>query len=167
MSQLTAFEPHAEQNARLLVLGSMPGITSLKIQQYYAHPRNAFWPIILSLYGSASDPLDYDQKLKILSTQRIALWDVLKHCERKGSLDSSIKKDSTVCNDFIPFLNNHSSIRKILLNGKTAERLFVRHVLPGLEPEKYTLCSLPSTSPAMATLNLDGKKTLWHKALVD
>jgi len=107
----------------------------------------------------------YDQKLELLTTRRVALWDVLASCERQGSLDSNIRSDSVVCNDFSSFLRQHIHIKKVLFNGKTAEKLFIRHVQSQLPADLYTYYSLPSTSPAMAMLNYEEKKVHWLKAL--
>ena len=95
-----------------MVLGSMPGVRSLEQQQYYAHPRNAFWPIMAQVFGF--DPaLPYKERLQHLQLHGVALWDVLAQCHRPGSLDSSIQKEGLVCNDFAGFLSQHSSVKRI------------------------------------------------------
>ena len=102
MSTVTGFPPIADNNAIILILGSMPSIKSLEQQQYYAHPRNSFWFIMTTLLGDKSD-LDYAERKALLLHNKIALWDVLNTCQRKGSLDSSIKNETIVVNDFNKF----------------------------------------------------------------
>ena len=89
MRQSTGFPPVAREDAKILILGSMPGQRSLAEQQYYAHPQNSFWRILYRLLNS-ENTLDYGQKRRLLLDNHIALWDVLKTCERKGSLDADI-----------------------------------------------------------------------------
>ena len=140
----------------------MPGIASLKKQQYYGHPRNAFWPIMGALFG-AQPELDYQQRTDILKEHKIAVWDVLQSCHRPGSLDANIRPQSININDFADFFVTHPNIRKVFFNGKTAENLFKKHVLPILAPclaQLEYLC-LPSTSPAFASLSLEQKLTAW------
>ena len=90
MSLLYSFAPIADENARILILGSMPGQASLDAGQYYAHKRNLFWPIMAELLQfdvSAS----YEEKTAALRAAGIALWDVLQSCKREGSLDANIE----------------------------------------------------------------------------
>jgi hypoxanthine-DNA glycosylase len=89
-------------HARALILGSMPGAASLRAAQYYAHPRNQFWPIMGELVG-ADPALPYEQRLDRLTSAGIALWDVFARCEREGSLDAHIRDDTAVANDFAEF----------------------------------------------------------------
>src|SRR5207253_1959941 len=91
------FPPIAQRHAEQLILGSLPGRKSLEMQQYYAHPQNAFWKIIAGIFG-AEWPLPYARGVKLLTTHRIALWDVLATAERPGSLDSSIVHASALAN---------------------------------------------------------------------
>jgi len=167
-------------NARLVVLGSMPGVASLEENQYYAHPRNAFWPIMQAIFGGSID--SYDDKRQILTDSGIVIWDVLAQCVRPGSLDSSIRSNSVVCNDFSAFLHAHPQASRIAFNGKASEQLFRKHALPTLEIDFYAgkqpapanvtaarqiqLLSLPSTSPAMASLDQQGKIVAWSEALL-
>jgi len=81
-----SFPPVAKKDARVLILGSMPGVRSLEMQQYYAHPQNGFWYIMTSLLG-AKDCDAYDARAALLQQHKITVWDVLKHCVRVGSLD--------------------------------------------------------------------------------
>ena len=139
----------------------MPGVQSLNQQQYYAHPRNAFWSIMQSITG-VSPIADYQQRRQSLLHHGIALWDVLASCRRAGSLDSAIEKSSIVVNDFESFFEQHPNIQQVLLNGGTAHQLFQRHVVKaGLCPEHIATHACPSTSPANARLNLEQKTKLW------
>lgn len=163
---LTAFPPVGRANATVLILGSMPGSASLKAQQYYAHPRNSFWYIMQELFGTRPAPVTYLEKLALIETARVALWDVLARCKRPGSLDSSIDRSSVVCNDFAEFLAKHSQLRTIAFNGKAAEQLFRKHALPTLElADSVSLVSLPSTSPAMASYRKEKKAEIWRQRL--
>lgn len=157
------FAPVAAPGARVLVLGSMPGVASLRQARYYAHPRNAFWPIAGSVFGF--DPgLDYDQRLRALQAAGVALWDVLQACERPGSLDADIRPDTLVPNDFAGFLQRHPAIVRVCFNGGKAASLYRRHVLPGLEAAVEYI-DLPSTSPAHAAASFDQKLEAWSRAL--
>ena len=106
-SSAACFPPVARSDALVLVLGSMPGERSLEASQYYAHARNAFWPIMDALFGvDATAP--YTERLDGLVRNRVALWDVLGTCDREGSLDSRIR--NPVANDFNTFFAEHPSI---------------------------------------------------------
>lgn len=161
MSDIESFPPIADARARILILGSIPGAASLQAQQYYAHPRNQFWPILGELLGF--DPAaDYAVKTQALRDAGIALWDVVKSCHRPGSLDSNIAKHSVVTNDFAGFLREHTKIGTVFFNGATAEQTFRRLVLPSLNAEDLHLRRLPSTSPAHAGLNFSQKLVSWR-----
>jgi TDG/mug DNA glycosylase family protein len=160
------FAPVARADARVLVLGSLPGQMSLARQQYYAQPRNAFWKITGELFGF--DPsLDYDSRLRALVTHRVALWDTCAAAVRPGSLDARILRASVVPNDFAPFLQAHPLIRRLCFNGATAAALFERLVLPTLPERLQALprVRLPSTSPAHAGMSLARKLEAWREAL--
>lgn len=157
------FPPVFNADARVLVLGSMPGRASLCARQYYAHPQNSFWPIIEHLFGF-SDPLDYAARIRLLLRHRIALWDVLKSCFRPGSLDVSIKSSSMITNDFSEFYAAAPDIQAIFFNGATAQREYQRHIIPTL-PQKFASLPcfrLPSTSPAMAGMSKAQKIQRWQ-----
>jgi TDG/mug DNA glycosylase family protein len=159
----SSFPPVFEADAQVLVLGSMPGRASLQVCQYYAHPHNAFWPIIENLFGVA-DGLDYIGRTGLLLRHRIALWDVLKTCRRNGSLDSSIRAASIIPNDFGSFYRSAPDIKAVFFNGATAEREYRKRVVPML-PEKFAglpTHRLPSTSPAMAGIPKEEKLERWR-----
>jgi hypoxanthine-DNA glycosylase len=155
-----------DSDARVLVLGSLPGRKSLEMSQYYAQPHNAFWKIMGALFGAGPD-LPYEERLARLRARSLAVWDVLAAGERDGSLDSSIVRSSIVVNDFAAFFARHRQIALICFNGATAATLFRRHVLPKLTPECAALETrlLPSTSPAHASLRFEQKLARWSAAL--
>jgi TDG/mug DNA glycosylase family protein len=159
-ARLTSLAAVITPDTRLLVLGSMPGAASLAAQQYYAHPRNAFWPIMSQLFNFAAD-LPYPQRLKQLQAHGIGLWDVLQSCEREGSLDSAIRAETP--NDFAALLKQQPQIRALAFNGAKAAQSFRKLVLPTLAPEQVpALMSLPSTSPAHAALHFTNKLQAWQ-----
>lgn len=157
----TAFPPIIDRNAKLLILGSMPGEKSLQLQQYYGFGANAFWKIMETLFGiPATTP--YLSRVNALQESGIAVWDVLAGCERQGSLDSNIVKESIVVNDFGEFLRSYPNIGHIFLNGKSVEQLFKRYVLSSQTlPAEITITVLPSTSPANARLTFENKLEQW------
>ena len=106
------FPPVAGKDAKILILGSMPGQKSLEDNQYYAHPRNSFWPIICELFNNKDD-LDYEQKKQLLLDNKIALWDVLRECYREGSLDSDIDQNTIKANDFKIFFKQQKNINAV------------------------------------------------------
>jgi TDG/mug DNA glycosylase family protein len=157
------FPPIAKPDAEALILGSLPGQRSLQMQQYYAHPQNAFWKIIARIYDVESS-LPYSQRVKILTANRIALWDVLAAAERPGSLDSSIVQRSARANDFAAFYRSHPRIRRVCFNGRKACDLYRRFVLPGLAAEfAVDYMTMPSTSPAHAGMPFAEKLVRWKK----
>jgi hypoxanthine-DNA glycosylase len=155
-----SFAPNADMNARILILGSIPGRESLKAERYYAHPRNHFWTIMATLLDFAPD-LPYVDRLLALQRHGIALWDVMHSCERAGSLDASIEPDSIEANDFAGFFQRHTAIRSVYFNGATAQTAYNKHVLPGLPALSLRYTRLPSTSPAHAALSLNQKLEAW------
>ncbi|MDP1775520.1 MAG: DNA-deoxyinosine glycosylase [Moraxellaceae bacterium] len=161
MSIIYSFEPVAGSHAKILILGSMPGQASLSANQYYAHPRNAFWPIIAPLL-QINPEAPYEEKITALKSSRIALWDVLKSCQRTGSLDSMIKTDTQIINDFQSFFGIHKKITHVFFNGGKAETCFMRHVFPENDLDLLQLSRLPSTSPANARLSFADKCRIWH-----
>ncbi|MEZ5944486.1 MAG: DNA-deoxyinosine glycosylase [Planctomycetaceae bacterium] len=158
-----SFPPSASRDARVLVLGSMPGRRSLAAQEYYAHPRNAFWPIMEELFGIPRDD-PYARRLSLLRQQKVALWDVLQSCERPGSLDTEIVEASIVPNDFPTFLKQHPRIHTIFFNGGKAEQAFRKYVRPLRSSTHLELPThrLPSTSPAHAARTFEEKVEHWR-----
>jgi hypoxanthine-DNA glycosylase len=158
------FPPIAGRDAHTLILGSLPGQRSLQMQQYYAHPHNAFWKLIAAIF-SVEGPLSYAQRVRLLRSHGIALWDVLAAAERPGSLDSSIVRASALANDFAKFFRAHPPIRRVFFNGRKAEELYRRFVLPGLGEEfaRIEYVGLPSTSPAHAGMSFAEKLECWRR----
>lgn len=163
MSLVTSFAPLCRPSATVLILGSMPGAASLKAQQYYAHPRNHFWPILASLCGfDVAAP--YAERVEALTCCGIAVWDVLQSCVRPGSLDSSIQAGTRIPNDFAAFFKAHAGIRLVCFNGAEAQTSYERHVLPDLAIPGVRYVRLPSTSPAHAVA-FEHKLAAWRLAL--
>ncbi|WP_078120340.1 DNA-deoxyinosine glycosylase [Thiosocius teredinicola] len=162
MSRVFSFPPLARPDATRLILGSMPGTASLQADQYYAHPRNAFWRIMDGLFGIPFD-WGYERRCTALVEQGIAVWDVLKACDRPGSLDSNIDRSTLAANDFVGFFAAHPAIESLYFNGATAEQLFKRHVVSTLDTSSASIrtARLPSTSPAHAALSYEQKLERW------
>jgi len=157
------FPPIAAPDARVLILGSLPGQASLAARQYYAQPHNAFWRIMGELFGAGPD-LPYEERAARLRASGIALWDVCKAAVRPGSLDASIDLATVVINDFERFFREHPRIAHVCVNGGTAHRLYVKRVKPIL-PDPLPvlpLYLLPSTSPAHASLRFAQKLERWR-----
>ena len=162
MAQVRGFPPISRGDARILILGSMPSRESLARQQYSAHPRNAFWPIMADLLGI--EPKGYEERKQAVMARGIAVWDVLRDCIRPGSLDSDIDEETAALNDFRRFFREHPGISRVFFNGAKAESLYRKRVLPGLDgPAAALPCQrLPSTSPAHASMNLEQKMAAWR-----
>jgi hypoxanthine-DNA glycosylase len=143
---LHGFPPVVDDQARVLILGSFPSAQSLAVHQYYANPRNAFWPITSELFGFDVDT-SYESRLAALRSQGIALWDVLHTCRRAGSADSAIDPKSLVVNDFAELFANYPTITRVYFNGAKAAELY-RRLAPSNDRLQFQ--RLPSTSPAHA-----------------
>ena len=158
------FPPIARRDAHTLILGSLPGQRSLQMQQYYAHPQNAFWKLVGTIFET-EPTAPYLRRVQVLQKNRVALWDVLAAAERPGSLDSSIVHASALANDFAKFFRAHPRIRRVFFNGGKAEQMYRRCVLPGLGEEfayiRYE--GLPSTSPAHAGMTFAKKLDRWSR----
>jgi hypoxanthine-DNA glycosylase len=164
ISRIQSFEPIANADARILILGSMPGRASLAAQQYYAHPQNSFWRIMAQLlHADAGVP--YEKRVELLKNARIAVWDVLQSCVREGSLDASIEPDTQIANDFSAFFQTHRQITHVFFNGAKAQACFKQHVLKELEHIPLHYLRLPSTSPANAASPYPEKLHQWHAIL--
>ncbi len=159
----SGFPPVARRDARLLVLGSLPGVRSIEAQQYYAQPQNAFWRVMGELFGAARE-LAYAERLTKLKASGIALWDVAAAAERPGSLDSAIVHASVEANDFAGFFETHQRIGLICFNGAKAAELYRRLVLPTLDEPFVSIPTqrMPSTSPAHAAMPYAKKLEAWQ-----
>ena len=150
-----SFPPIVDAQARVLVLGTLPGEESLRRSEYYAHPRNLFWPIIFALFDEPP-ALKYPERLAFLAAHRIAVWDVCEIGEREASADSTIRTERP--NAIGRLLDRHPLIRAVAFNGTTARRLYDRHFARRME---LAYLALPSTSPAHATIDFSAKLARW------
>ena len=162
MDNCKSFEPSIDNNSKVLILGSMPGIKSLEKQQYYAHPQNRFWKLMGIICNVSNlHECDYDLKLKTLLKNNIALWDVIKSCKREGSLDSDIKNETV--NNLRNLLKKYPNIKTICLNGGKSFIAFKKY-FPDLL-QKYNCHKMLSTSPANARYSLDVLVKEWSLRL--
>lgn len=152
--QIHPIPPFYREDSRILILGSFPSVKSREQLFFYGHPQNRFWAVTASVFGCAA-PRTVEEKKAFLESNRIALWDVIASCEIDGSSDSSIK--NAVPND-LSILLNRCRIRSIFINGRTAERLYRKYLLPRTGRE--AVC-LPSTSPANAAWTLPRLVAAW------
>ena len=163
---ISCFEPIADRRSQILILGSMPGVRSLQRQQYYAHQRNTFWPVMSALLGVDFGD-DFSVKKQCLLEHGIALWDVLQNCSRPGSLDSRIDMETIQVNDFAGFFEQSPAVKAVFFNGAKAEAVYKKQVLINL-PEPWRNIHyqrLPSTSPAHAALSFEDKLAQWRSIL--
>lgn len=157
-----SFEPIVDDKCKILVLGTMPGVMSLRKQQYYGYDRNAFWSIMYGLFDQKPEE-DYDRRKAFLLQHNIAVWDVLMACEREGSSDSDIK--NPVPNDFASLYKRYPNISSICFNGGPAGRLYSRFIEKPVEQgTAHSFYSLPSTSPAY-TITFEKKLEQWKLLL--
>lgn len=157
---ITGFPLIANEDAQVLILGSMPGVASLNVDEYYGHPRNSFWWIMGEILNFDSSAKSYKKRCEVLVDQKIALWDVIYQCKRKGSLDSAIDKTSLLPNDFEHFFSTHQDVTSVYCNGGTAFDLFIKHVAKPLQLSQQ-IVKLPSTSPAYAAVSKEKKLVVW------
>ncbi len=153
-----------QADAQILILGSLPGVASLRAAQYYAHPRNQFWPLLQQLFGIDAS-LPYEDRIAALRQQRLALWDLIGAAERRGSLDSAITPASIQLNDFSALLQQLPALRAVWLNGGTAAKAWQKLNKAGLTlPATVQVFALPSSSPAHAALSFADKLQYWRQA---
>ena len=158
MEILHSFDPVVTPASRILILGTMPGVASLRKQEYYGFPHNAFWRIIAALADHDTVPDVYEERLEMIRRGGMALWDVCHSCRRVGSLDSNILDE--VPNDIVGLLDSHPSIRTVVFNGTPAHKLFKRHIgMKTLEGREVLV--MPSTSPANASWSYERKLAAW------
>lgn len=162
---MPGFEPLVDHQPECLILGSMPSVISLNEHRYYANPHNAFWWIVAELLGLKPD-LNYQQRCQGLTQSGFALWDVLYDCERRGSADSAIVRNTEKVNDFESFFAKHPTLKLLAFNGAAAERIFMQHCSGLLNSHNYlATVRLPSTSPAYAAMSRANKLQAWRAAL--
>jgi hypoxanthine-DNA glycosylase len=156
------FPPVAGPDARILVLGSLPGQRSIAERQYYAHPQNVFWAMMRELLGVEGTYVD---RCEQLVRNRIALWDVLASSVRPGSMDADIRLNSACANDFDAFFAAHPELELIAFNGKKAEQMFAKFGVGRSIDESIRRIGLPSTSPAFAAMSFSGKLDAWREVI--
>ena len=154
------FAPIAKNDARILILGSLPGARSIERNEYYAHPRNAFWPIMRVLAGAEGA---YEQRCRALMDAGIAVWDVLASSVRPGSLDADIDLATAETNDFQSFFAAHPEISRVCFNGQAAAKIYRKRVQLDRSPTDLQI--LPSTSPAHAAMTIEQKLELWRTGI--
>lgn len=154
--------PVIGDNARVLILGSLPSVRSIELQQYYAFPTNAFWSIMGALFDAGRE-LEYSDRLNILMSRGIALWDTLASSVRAGSLDANIDHSTAQVNDFPEILADNCRIRLIAFNGQESQKSFERYVIrdPAVPLPELDYRLMPSTSAANAMVNVQQKIEAW------
>ncbi len=157
INQVEGLAPIENEKSQILILGTMPGVESLKQQAYYGNSQNVFWKLLAEISGKTV-PDEYEDKKLFLINNKIALWDICKTCIRNGSLDSNISDESP--NDINRFILEHPQIKVIAFNGKESARLFNKHIV---SVENIKLLSLPSTSPANTKISWEKKVEAWKK----
>ncbi|ETP73125.1 G:T/U mismatch-specific DNA glycosylase [Lachnospiraceae bacterium JC7] len=153
------FPPLYDSESKILILGSFPSVKSREQMFFYGHPQNRFWKVIAAVFDETV-PMTIEDKKLLLRKHHIALWDVISSCDIKGSSDSSIT--NVVPNDLSKILN-HTDIRLIIVNGKTAEKYFNKYIRDRIKRD--AVC-LPSTSPANAAWGLERLTGEWKKTLI-
>lgn len=151
-----SFPSVSNKEAKVLILGTMPGIASLKLNQYYGHPRNAFWKLLFTIFDEPFSA-DYEVRKKLALKNHIAIWDVLHACVREGSLDSAIEKE--IPNNFDLFFKEHPNLEYIVFNGQKASKFFKQYVRVS---KNYKQVTVPSTSPANAGISWEQKLKEWQ-----
>ena len=155
MAMKRSMPPAGSSDARLLILGSLPGEASLAAQRYYAHPQNQFWGLLGDAIAEPLGKLPYEERLARLGERGIALWDVIGTARRLGSLDGAIRE--AISNPLADYIDTHPRLRAVAFNGKTAARL--GRLALG-DPGRLQLIDLPSSSPAY-TLPIAEKARQW------
>ncbi|HEY2395865.1 MAG TPA: DNA-deoxyinosine glycosylase [Rudaea sp.] len=161
--RVESFPPQVASGCLLLILGTVPSLRSLELHQSYGHRFNLFWPFMGELFDAGPE-LPYAERIARLQRRGVGIWDVLQQCDRPGSLDSSIVRESEVPNDIPGLLQTHPGIRAIALNGGRAQQSFRRHLEPRLavaSHDRVRLLELPSTSPANASMTRAVKFARW------
>ena len=159
MQKISSIPPIINKDSKILILGSIPGVKSLEMQQYYAHPQNKFWKIICEIFNEEFTT-NYQQRIEILEKHHIALCDVIDTCERKGSLDSEIRNEEA--NKIEELLQNFPNIKAIFCNGQKSYKNLLK-ILP--KDFLLPIIVLPSTSPAHASLRYEEKLKSWKMVL--
>jgi len=144
LNLLSSFLPIIDERSRILILGSMPGVESLRLQQYYANPRNQFWRILYELFNTQASQV-YEERVSFIKSNKIAVWDVIDNCYRVGSLDSNIREEKV--NDFSALYKAYPDIKTVMFNGGKAYDTYKKWI--GFDPTtNLTFHKLTSSSPA-------------------
>lgn len=146
--------PLFNSESKTLILGSFPSVKSREAEFFYGHPQNRFWTVVAKIYGQEK-PQTVEEKKKLVLENNLALWDVIRSCEIEGSADSTI--NNVTANDLSVIINN-SKIDRIFVNGKTAEKYYIKYTYP--QTGIKAIC-LPSTSPANAAWSIDRLVESW------
>lgn len=154
-----SFPPIADIKSKVLLLGTMPGEQSLKLQQYYGHKGNHFWKLIFALFDHPVTD-NYASKRQLLLDKGIAVWDVLQSCEREGSADIRINKE--IANDFASFYRDYPTISSVFFTSKKAETYYYEYVGRN---EKVRFYNLPSPSSANTWKTFAEKLNEWKLIL--
>ena len=153
---LEGLGPLLDARSRLVVLGSFPGVASLRAQQYYGHPRNHFWPIVGALWGVDLGTAPYERRIEAALVHGLGLWDVYARCERIGSLDSAIRNAQP--NDLAELRVRAPALQAVAHNGGESARGMRLTRSLGLAVHR-----LPSTSPANASWSFERKLAAWRE----
>ena len=153
---IEGFAPLIGAEPKYLILGSAPSVVSLKQQEYYGNKQNSFWTVVSKIFAVPQFD-DYISKENFILNHNIILWDVVKTCTRKGSLDSDIK--DVIANEISEMLNRYPSIKHVMFNGQKAEKLYKKHI--SYYPDNISFTTLPSSSPAY-TLKVEQKIKIWN-----
>ena len=154
MNRISSFPPIISKDSKILILGSVPGIKSLEMQEYYAHPQNKFWKILFEIFQE-DFTFNYSEKLNFLQRNHIAVCDVIDSCERKGSLDTEIKNENH--HNIVQLLEDFPNIKVIYCNGQKSFKTLGK-ILP--QDFQIPIFVLPSTSPAY-TIPYEKKREDW------
>ena len=154
MERISSFPPIISKSSKILILGSVPGIKSLEMQEYYAHPQNKFWKILFEIFEE-DFTINYSEKIKFLEKNNVAVWDVIDSCERQGSLDTKILNE--VANDISKLLEEFPNIEAIFCNGQKSFKNLNKILSENFQ---IPLFALPSTSPSY-TISFQNKLEQW------
>lgn len=160
---LSGLPAQVNADCRVLILGSMPGAVSLRQASYYAHPRNRFWPLMAVLCGF--DPqAAYPERMAMVQECGVGVWDVIGHCQRRGSLDAAIVSSSIVANPLPALIEQLPQLQAVICNGAGAAQAFKRLIQPQLSgrPAPLPVLAMPSTSPANAAYSLPRLLQEWE-----
>ena len=157
---LTGLAPIVDRGTRLVVLGSFPGVASLRAQQYYGHPRNHFWPILSAIWGVDLAAMPYAQRIAEVQAHGLGIWDVYAACRREGSLDTAI--EDAELNDLAGLLRRAPQLQAIAHNGGESAKAMRHTRLLGVP-----VVRLPSTSPANASWSFERKLAAWHAVFAE